>query len=140
MLLSSGVIWRHRTFDEFRAECPGGDPSLQARIIDELDDALDWLERLGVEPVRQETGNPLTVGRRYDTAALTRALVQAAWNFRRLRPLDPISHWAMEIERRRGKFIATVAVARKLAAVLFALWRDGSTYAPNRTPPTATAT
>ena len=82
MLLSSGVIWRHRTLDEFRAECPGGDPSLQARIIDELDDALDWLERLGVEPVRRETGNPLTVGRCYDTAALTRALVQAAGDVR----------------------------------------------------------
>ena len=25
MLLSSGVIWRYRTFEEFRAQCPGGD-------------------------------------------------------------------------------------------------------------------
>ena len=30
MLLSSGVIWRYRTVEEFRAECPGGDPDLQA--------------------------------------------------------------------------------------------------------------
>ena len=29
MLLSSGVIWRHRTLDDFRAECPDGDPVLQ---------------------------------------------------------------------------------------------------------------
>jgi transposase len=64
-------------------------------------------------------------------APVRRALVQAAWNFRRLRPLDPISRWALQIEHRRGKFVATVAVARKLAGVLFALWRDGSTYAPN---------
>ena len=35
------------------------------------------------------------------------------------------------IEKRRGKFVATVAVARKLAGVLYALWRDGSTYEPN---------
>lgn len=64
-------------------------------------------------------------------APVRRALVQAAWNFRRLRPLDPISRWAAQIEQRRGKFIATVAVARKLAGVLFAIWRDGSTYQPN---------
>jgi transposase len=56
---------------------------------------------------------------------------QAAWNIRRLRPTDPISQWAMEIEKRRGKFVATVAVARKLAGILFALWRDGSRYEPN---------
>jgi len=57
-----------------------------------------------------------------------RAIVQAAWNLRRLCPSDPISLWAAEIEKRRGKQSATVAVARKLAGVLFALWRDGSTY------------
>ena len=82
MLLSSGVVWRHRTLDDFRAECPGGDPALQSRIVEELDDALDWLESLGVEPVRRETGNPLTVGRRYDPRALTDALVRAAGDVR----------------------------------------------------------
>jgi hypothetical protein len=86
MLLSSGVIWRHRTLDEFRAECPGGDPALQAGIVDELDNALDWLERLGIEPVRRETGNPLTVGRRYDTRALTEVLVRAAGDVRLREP------------------------------------------------------
>ena len=51
MLLSSGVVWRHRSADDFRAECPAGDPALQRRIVEELDDALDWLESLGVTPV-----------------------------------------------------------------------------------------
>jgi fumarate reductase flavoprotein subunit len=82
MLLSSGVVWRHRSVEEFRAECPGGDPALQRRIVDELDEALDWLESLGVEPVARETGNPLTVGRRYDTRGLTDTLARAAGDVR----------------------------------------------------------
>ena len=82
MLLSSGVVWRHRTLDDFRSDCPDGDPALQARLVDELDDALDWLENLGIEPVRRETGNPLTVGRRYDTRALTATLARAAGDVR----------------------------------------------------------
>ena len=50
MLLSSGVVWRHHSLEDFHAECPGGDLELQRRIVEELDDALDWLESLGVEP------------------------------------------------------------------------------------------
>jgi len=82
MLLSSGVIWRHGTLDAFRSACPDGDAVLQARIVDELDDALDWLERLGIEPVRRETGNPRTVGRRYEPRVLTETLVRAAGDVR----------------------------------------------------------
>ncbi|HEY2073375.1 MAG TPA: FAD-dependent oxidoreductase, partial [Gaiellaceae bacterium] len=29
MLLSSGVVWRHLEWDDFRAECPGGNEALQ---------------------------------------------------------------------------------------------------------------
>jgi fumarate reductase flavoprotein subunit len=77
MLLSSGVVWRHRRFEDFRAECPTGDETLQRALWEQLDDALDWLESLGAEPVTRETGNPLTAGRRYEPRALTEALVRA---------------------------------------------------------------
>jgi succinate dehydrogenase/fumarate reductase flavoprotein subunit len=78
MLLSSGVVWRYRTFDDFRRECPDGDPRLQRVIVEGLDEALDWLESLGVPVVRRETRNPRTVGRRFDPRSLTEALVRAA--------------------------------------------------------------
>jgi succinate dehydrogenase/fumarate reductase flavoprotein subunit len=75
MLLSSGFLWRHREFDTFRAECPGGDPELQRLVHGRLDGALDWLERLGAPVEERETGNPLTVGRRFNPRALTELLV-----------------------------------------------------------------
>lgn len=76
MLLSSGVIWRYRTVDDFQAECPGGDPALQRVIVERLDEALEWLESLGAEVTERETGNPRTIGMRFDTQALTETLVR----------------------------------------------------------------
>ncbi len=77
MLLSSGVVWRHRTLEEFQAECPGGELALQRRIVEELDEALDWLEGLGAPVLERSTGNERTVGRRFDPRGLTEALVGA---------------------------------------------------------------
>jgi len=76
MLLSSGVVWRHREWDDFRRECPAGDAALQRLVWERLDEALAWLESLGTEPVWTETGNPRTVGRRYDPRALTALLAR----------------------------------------------------------------
>ena len=82
MLLSSGVVWRYRSLGEFRAQCPGGDPRLQAAIVERLDDALRWLESLGAPVVARDTENSLTVGWRFDPAGLTRVLVHAAGDIR----------------------------------------------------------
>jgi transposase len=74
-------------------------------------------------------------------AALRRTLVQAAWSAFRTRPNDPMVAWATQIAARRGRFVAIVALARKLAGILFAMWRDGTPYRPSRaarsaSPPT----
>jgi succinate dehydrogenase/fumarate reductase flavoprotein subunit len=87
MLLSSGVVWRHRELERFRAECPGGDPELQRVLYEQLDDALDWLETVGAPVLERDTGNPLTVGRRFDTRGLTDALVRRAGEPRLGEPL-----------------------------------------------------
>jgi len=78
MLLSSGVVWRYRTLEAFQEECPGGDPALQRQIVERLDEGIEWLESLGAPVVEQETGNPRTVGKRFDPPGLTGALVRAA--------------------------------------------------------------
>jgi len=82
MLLSSGVVWRHRELDDFRAECPGGDLALQRLVYERLDDALDWLESLGAPVLERDTGNPRTTGRRFDTFGLTDALGRTAGDVR----------------------------------------------------------
>jgi succinate dehydrogenase/fumarate reductase flavoprotein subunit len=87
MLLSSCVIWRHRTLADFRAECPGGDERLQAAIVERLDDGLAWLESLGAPVVGRGTDNPRTHGMRFDPSGLTEALVRAAGDVRLESPL-----------------------------------------------------
>jgi len=74
MLLSSCVPWRHREWEDFRAECPGGDERLQRLVWEQLDEGLAWLESLGARPVWSDTENPLTTGRRYDPRQLTSLL------------------------------------------------------------------
>src|SRR5438128_9760864 len=87
MLLSSCVIWRYRTFEDFRAECPGGDPELQRLVFERADDGIAWLESLGAPVTEHETGNPRTVGKRFDPRGLTGALVRAAGGVRLGEPL-----------------------------------------------------
>jgi fumarate reductase flavoprotein subunit len=82
MLLSSCVAWRYRTFDEFRAECPGGDEELQRAVFDGFDEALEWLVSLGPEVVWEDTPNPRTTGKRFDPRSLTEVLVRASGGVR----------------------------------------------------------
>jgi succinate dehydrogenase/fumarate reductase flavoprotein subunit len=82
MLLSSCVIWRFREWDDFRAECPTGDERLQRVVWEQLDDGIAWLESLGAPVVTHETGNPRTIGKRFDPRGLTEVLVRAAGDVR----------------------------------------------------------
>jgi fumarate reductase flavoprotein subunit len=90
MRLSSGMIWRYRDLDRFRAECPSGDPALQRLVFDRLDEDLPWLESLGAPVVEPLTGNPLTTGTRFDPAGLAGALLEAAGGARLGEPLTEL--------------------------------------------------
>jgi fumarate reductase flavoprotein subunit len=74
MLLSSCVVWRHRELEQFAAECPAGDTRLQRLVWERLDDAIAWLVGKGAPVVWDETGNPRTVGKRFDPRGLVAAL------------------------------------------------------------------
>src|SRR2546423_1183308 len=87
MRLSSGVVWRHRELERFRADCPDGDPELQRTLFERLDADLQWLESLGAPVVSRDTGNELTSGVRFEPAGLCAALVEAAGPARLGQPL-----------------------------------------------------
>jgi succinate dehydrogenase/fumarate reductase flavoprotein subunit len=87
MLLSSGVIWRYRDFERFRAECPDGDRTLQRAIYERLDDDIRWLESIGAPVIERGTGNPITAGTRFDPRGLTDALTRSASEIRLEEPL-----------------------------------------------------
>jgi len=61
-------------------------------------------------------------------------LIQAAVSILRRRPpeAEALWAWALRIAARRGKHVAVVALARRLAGILYALLRDGSVFQPHR--------
>ena len=94
-------------------------------------------------PARYSSGEQQRRGRVMRSAHpyVQSLLVQAAW--RVWRSTDPrtagLRRWAQGIAHRRGKNIAVVALARRLARILFAMWRDGVPYDAARTRPTRAA-
>lgn len=64
---------------------------------------------------------------------LRRTLVQAAWVVMCVvRSSHPMIAWARRLAERRGRPVAAVALARKLAGILFAMWRDGTSFQSKR--------
>lgn len=56
---------------------------------------------------------------------------------RRIEAMEPLREWAHAIAVRRGTARAAVALARKLARILFAMWRDQVDFDPARLKLTA---
>jgi transposase len=57
-------------------------------------------------------------------------LVEAAWSILRSRTqrTEELRQWTGRIALRRGQRIAIVALARRLAGILFAMWRDQTEF------------
>ena len=68
-------------------------------------------------------------------------LVEAAWTIlRRRSPANAALHdWAAGIAARRGSRVAVVALARKLAGILYAMWRDATSFTARTKPDDACA-
>jgi transposase len=55
-------------------------------------------------------------------------LVQAAWVCWRSTGRAGLRAWVERLAARRGRRVAVVALARRLSRILYALWRDGTTF------------
>lgn len=115
---------------------PGVGPVTAVRFAAALDDISRFRNAHEVESylglVPGEHSSSQRVRRTSITKAGPRklrwALIQASWSARRTRKSDPMVLWSIEIEKRRGPRIAVVALARKMAGILYAIWRDGTAY------------
>ena len=119
---------------------PGVGPLTAVRFLAAIDEVGRFPNAHALESYLGLTPGEDSSSERKRNTSITKAgsrqlrwcLVQAAWVAQRARPSDPMLLWARGIAERRGKGIATVALARKLAGILYALWRHGTTYQASR--------
>lgn len=91
---------------------------------------------LGLVPSERSSGEKQHRGQitKAGNTRLRYLLVEAAWSvlLSRRDATEDLRHWAQRIALRRGMKIAIVAMARRLAGILYAMWRDGTTFEPRR--------
>jgi len=90
---------------------------------------------LGLVPREASTGGKRKLGAitKQGNSYMRQLLVQSASGILRVGDADdPLRRWARELVGRRGRKIAVVALARRLAGVLWAMWRRGTVYEPAR--------
>lgn len=87
---------------------------------------------LGLVPSEYSSGDRRVRGRitKRGDVRLRWLLVEAGWRVLRApnAELRGLRTWGLQVAARRGKRIAAVALARRIAGILFAMWRDGATY------------
>ncbi|MGK2962335.1 MAG: IS110 family transposase [Gemmatimonadaceae bacterium] len=87
---------------------------------------------LGLVPGERSSGQKRRVGKitKAGNSRVRYLLVEAGWRILRSRSEETaaLREWALLIAARRGKRIAVVALARRLAGILYAMWRDKSPY------------
>ena len=119
---------------------PGIGPVTSLRFVAAIDDPKRFSSSarvqsyVGLTPGERSSGTTSrTTGiTKAGQAELRRCLVQAAWSAMNARGSHPMLSWAQRLADRRNKAIAATALARKLTGILFAIWRDNTTYQPRR--------
>jgi transposase len=88
---------------------------------------------LGLVPSERTSGKRrLGAITKQGNSYLRALLLEGAWTIVRRRHPDPLSLWAQAVAQRRGSLVAAVATARRLAVILWAMWRDGTVYDPKQ--------
>jgi len=124
------------------ASAPSIGPVTASAVVATVDDitrfpsAHQFEAFLGLVPGERSSGEKRRIGRitKAGNSRVRYLLVEAGWRILRANGDETaaLRHWALGIAARRGKRIAAVAVARRLAGILYAMWRDGTPYDPAR--------
>ena len=91
---------------------------------------------LGLTPREHSSGTRRWLGRisKQGDTYLRMLLIHAArsvlWSAARCGPQDRLADWALECQQRRGHNKAAVALANKLARIVWAVWSRGQQYQP----------
>jgi len=103
-------------------------------VIDDVfrfHDARGVTAYLGLVPKEESSGDRQRKGgiTKAGPTGLRVLLIQASWGIWRQRKGGGALHaWVERLAARRGKRIAVVALARRLARILYAMWRDDKDY------------
>jgi transposase len=120
------------------ATAPGVGPVTASAVVATADDitrfrsAHQFEAYLGLVPSERSSGENRRIGRitKAGNSRVRYLLVEAGWRI--LRSKTPataaLRAWAVAIAMRRGKRVAVVALARRLAGIIYAMWRDGVPY------------
>jgi len=127
---------------------PGVGPTTAVRFAAAIDDVKRFPTAHKLEAYLGLVPGERSSSERKRRTGLTKAgpsklrwvLVQASWAARRYYKEHPMVLWSREVEKRRGKQVAVMALARRLAGVLYAMWRDGRPYDQNHRQPVTRAT
>jgi len=96
----------------------------------------------GLTSKRWQSGTSIDIQGRISKAGdpdVRRSLYEAATvMLKRYRGQDKVREWGLQLARKSCHHKAAVAVARKLAVVMHAMWRDGTTYVGNAADDEAT--
>jgi transposase len=117
---------------------PSIGPVTASAVVATVDDisrfqsAHEFEAFLGLVPGERSSGEKRRVGKitKAGNSRVRYLLVEAGWRIMRSKGEETaaLRAWAVLIAARRGKRIAVVALARRLAGILYAMWRDNSAY------------
>jgi transposase len=119
---------------------PGVGPVTSIRFVAALDDVSRFRNAHAVQCYLGLVPGENSSSKRKQRTGITKAgpprvrwaLGQAAHIMWLTRKNDPLVLWAEQVAKRRGRNIAVTALARRMAGVLYAIWRDGTRYEPSR--------
>jgi transposase len=96
--------------------------------VERFDSARQVRSYIGLVPSESSSGERQRKGSitKCGNPRLRWLLVEAAWSVMRSKDpaSEPLRRWTAAIAARRGRSIAITALARRLAGILYAMWRD----------------